>query len=389
MWTVNLFQVTTGIIGPELDYEDFSWSVELNGTESWSVKLKKSSLPNIDYNYWLAPWWVGCVFCYDGVPIVAGPLLNLPSEDFYNLDISGVGIRGIFARRKVVEELGLNGDWTVLPKKVLGWSNKSLGTIAKYVVQYSSEKKVGGSLPINYPIPEENGTHERNYKGFNVSNLSADAVLTKLSNVRGGPDILFKPRLLAPNRLVFDFWTGTNFDPRIQQFSFPNWDVTPKKNYVPNLRLTTTGAYQTFRVYATGAGQDEGIKMDVVANSAPMQQGFPLLETSIGTSKSEDIAVVRASGIGNLAMNTNKLQEVELHVRADGVYKLGTFWPGDLTELTVSGFITLGSGTHRMRLLAMNGSHDNDVMLNLQSENKFLSTEEVTSLTDEEDAEIV
>lgn len=385
MWSAYLFQMVTGSIGPRVDFENLTWGVDLNGTENWALDLKKSTLPRLDFNYWFAPWWVGCVICYDNVPIVAGPMVNLPSESENELKITGLGIRGIFARRKVVEELGLNADWTKLPTIPLSWSNRSLGTIAKLIVEYSSSRKYGGSLPISYPIADEVGTHTRTYQGFNISNLTTDAVLTKLSNVRNGPDIMFKPRLLSANKLTFDFWHGTNLDPRIQQFTSPSWDMTPTKNFVPKLRITTTGAYQSFRVYTTGAGQDQGIKMDVLTNSLPMQKEFPLLETSIGTSKSEDIAIVRSHGAANLQMNTNKLQEIELHVRADGVHKLGTFWPGDLVEITVKGYITLKDGTHRMRLLAMNGDDSNDVMLNLQSEDRFLSTQEVDDLIEAED----
>jgi hypothetical protein len=382
MWTCNLYQTTTGLIGPRLDPEEFSWGIELNGTESWSLTLKKSSLPKVDFNYWLAPWWVGVVFFYDGIPIVAGPLMNLPSESFSEIQLAGAGIRSILARRKVTHEI-FGTDWTSMPTLNVGWSGLSLGTISKRVVQQAQMKK-GGSLPISYPIPDETGINERNYRGFNIQNNSADAVLTKLSNVRSGPDILFKPRLVDPNRLTFDFWTGTKNSARIRQFSNPSWDITPEKSYTSNVRLTTTGAYQTFRVYSTGAGMDAGIKMDVVTNDDPLAKGFPLLETSIGTSKSEDLAVVRAHGMANLSMNTNVLQEIELHVRADGINKLGTFWPGDLVQVNIKNFITLEDKFHSMRLLAISGNSSNDVMMNLQSESKFLSTQESESETEED-----
>lgn len=380
MWTCSLFQISTGLLGPALEFDDFSWSIELNGTETWSISLKKSTLPRINYDYWLAPWWAGVAFFYDGVPIVAGPILNIPNDSFTDLDLSGVGIRGIFARRKVTEELG--EDWTTLPGTNVGWSGYSLNTIAKFVVQ-KSQMKNAGALPISYPIPDEFGTHERNYKGFNISNISTDQVLTKLSNVRHGPDILFKPRLADIGRLTFDFWTGTNINPRIHQNTFPVWDTTPVKGSISSMRLTTTGTYQSFRVYSTGAGIDAGIKMDVVTNIAPLQKEFPLLETSISSSNSEDIAIVRAHGISNLEINSNVLQEVEIHVRADGVNKLGTFWPGDLVQVYVKDFVTLKDGLHEMRLLAITGNTTNDIMLNLQSENKFISTQSIEELAED------
>jgi len=383
MWTCNLFQITTGLIGPRLEFESLTWGIELNGTETWSVDLKKSDLPKVDFNYWLAPWWAGIILFYDGVPIVGGPLVNLPSESFTELKLSGLGIRGVLARRKVTNEIH-GTDWTSMPTLEINLFDKSLGTIAKDVVKISQMKKAG-MLPISYPIPDEADNHIRNYMGFNIANITTDAVLTKLANVRYGPDMLFKPRLTAVNKLTFDFWHGTKEDPRIKQFNTPTWDMTPDKGSLSGFRLTTTGAYQSFRVYSTGAGTDKGIKMDVVTNDEPLTQGFPLLETSIGTSKSEQIEVVRAHGISNLQMNSNKLQEVEMHVRTDGVIKLGSFWPGDLVYVNVKGFITLKDGYHPMRLLAMSGTDSNEIMLNLQSEEKFLSTQGLESLTEDEE----
>lgn len=384
MWTCNLFQITTGLIGPRLNFEAITWGIELNGTETWSVDLKKSDLPLVDYRYWLAPWWVGIVFFYNNKPIIGGPLVNLPSESFTELKLSGLGIRGILARRKVTQEI-FGPDWTSMPQTEVNLTNRSLGTIAKEAVKISQQKK-GGALPISYPVPSESGTHMRNYMGFNVSNINTDQVLTKLANVRNGPDILFRPRVTAASKLTFDMWHGTNDNPRIQQSTdIPTWDMTPEKGSMDNFRLTTTGAYQSFRVYSSGAGTDKGIKMDVITNDEPLSQGFPLLETSISTSKSEQIEVVRAHGIANLQMNSNKLQEVEMHVRADGTVKLGSFWPGNLVYINVKGFVTLKDGFHPMRLLAMSGTHDQDVMLNLQSEEKFISTQGLESLTEDDE----
>lgn len=384
MWSASLFQVVSGLLGPKLQYESFTWGIELNGTESWSIKLKKSDLPNVDYDYWLAPWWAGVVIFYDNVPIVAGPIVNLPHDSDTEVHLSGLGIRGVFARRKLTEEFAGSGQWSLsLPSSIIGWSGWSLGTIAKFAVQ-QSQMKAGGSLPISYPLPDELGNHERNYKGYNISNINIDQILTKLANVRNGPDILFKPRLSAVNRLTFDFWTGTNASPRIQQSNFPIWDKTPVKSSIISMRLTTTGAYQSSRVYSTGAGIDAGTKIAVVTNQAPLQKEFPLLETSIGTSKSEDLNIIKSHGIANLEVNTNALQEVEIHVRADGTNKLGTFWPGDLVKVNVKDFVTLKDGVHDMRLLAMSGSNDNDVMLNLQKEEKFISTQDLQALAEEE-----
>lgn len=380
MWTCHLYQVTTGLIGPKVQPADFSWSIELNGTESFSVSLQKTELPNLELEYWLAPWWGGFALFWDNQPIIAGPILNIPNESLTEISFNCTGIRGVLAKRKVIGELT---NWSTLSKAFIQWSGMSLGTIAKRAVQ-QAQLKPGGTLPISFPIADQlianDDDHQRTYRAFNIGTIDCDSILTKLSNVIDGPDILFKPRLVQDNLLTFDMWHGTEKQPRIYQNTYPIWDTTPVRGQVSGMRLSTTGAYQTSRVFSTGAGQDEGLKMTVATNYYPLQKGFPLLETSISSSNSENINVVAAHGMSNLIANTNVLQEVEMHVRADGTNPLGTFWPGDLVQINVDGFITFGTGPQRMRLLAMSGDSSSNIMINLQSEDKFLSTDNIEEM---------
>lgn len=379
MWTVNLFQTVTGNLGPQVEYENFSWSLALNSIEEFSIDMKKSELPKLNLDYWFAPWWAGFVLFWDGNPVFGGPILNITNEDEKTISFGCAGIRAILAKRKIVLE-PTNNSWVNISKSFIQYTGLSLGTIAKKVVQ-QAQAKPSGILPISYPLPDETAAndadHQRTYRAFNIANIDCDAILTKLSNVINGPDILFKPRLVDPNTITFDLWTGTEQQPRIYQSYTPSWDTTAPLSDVSNLRLTTTGAYQSSRVFSTGAGQDEGTLMAVATNYTPLQKQFPILETSISISDSEQAAVVLAHGLANLEMNTNTLQEIQMHVRADGTNPLTSFWPGDLIEITVKGFVTLKDGTHRMRLLAMSGDTSNDVMLNMQTEEKFISTDKI------------
>jgi hypothetical protein len=363
------------MIGPQIDPESFSWSIELNGIESISLKLRKSTLPNLPLNFWLAPWWAGVVLSYNGTPIVAGPIITRPSESADFVTIGCGGIRTILAKRLVINEYS---DWTPLAKSYKYWSGMSLGTIAKRVVS-QAQAKSGGSLPISYALPDElvaNGgaDHERTYRGFNLQNVNAHDVLNKLSNVIGGPDIMFKPKLINDNQLTFVMWTGTDRQPRIYQQKTAVWDTTPSRGFVVDMSTISTGSYQSFRTFSTGAGQDAGLLIKVATNEGPLQAQFPLLETVVNVGNSENPKVVADHGLSNLWANKEPLLEVQMTIRADGVVPLGEFWPGDLVQVITQGWLSLPDGMTEMRLLSVVGDSSNNIKVSLQKEDKFVTT---------------
>lgn len=368
MWKAYLFQTVTGQVGPQIEVKSATWSVSLNGTETGHMELSKSDLPAVDLRYWLTPWWAGVMLVWNDQLIYAGPIIGRPYESFTTVTLDTGGMRSILMRRIVVPELT---DWTTISMVKTQFKGFSLGTIAKKVVQLIQQKS-GGSLPVSYPVPEQttvdDADHMRTYEGFNVANLGGDAVLTKISNVQGGPDIMFRPRMVDSSRITFDFWTGSEDSPRIPQKITPIWDTTAVDSSVSEMQMTTTGAYQTDRVYASGAGSDEGTLIRVATNTSRLSQGFPLLESTYASGDSTDPAVVMAHAEGNLTANDSVLHEINMTVRADGVYSLGTFWPGDLAQIVVKGWVSLPDGVYNARLLNFNGDLTNDIKLSLQIE---------------------
>lgn len=367
-WSVYLIKTMTGQIGPKIDPAALNWSISLNTTESASIEIKKSSLGQYDPTEWLTPWVGGVLLVWDGNPIFAGPIIGRPDETFDIIKVDCAGIRSILARRLVSYELL---DWGQLATSVIAYTGMSLGTIAKRVVQ-QAQLKSNGSLPIAYPVADQfvadGADHQRTYEGFNLQNLDCDAVLKKLSEVHLGPDIMFKPRLLNDSRLVWDLWTGTNNQPRIVQNNVPVWDSTPVNSGVAELNVVSTGAYITNRVYSIGDGMDQGTLITVSENAPSRDSGMPLLETVIAISKSSDPKVVKAHGDGVLYANSDVLREITMTVRADEPYPLASYWPGDLVEIVVKGWISLADGVHKCRLLNMSGDLFNNVRLSMQTE---------------------
>lgn len=376
-WSAYLIKTTSGQIGPKLDIETASWSISLNTIETLQVDIKKASLPTgLDYSLWLAPWWAGVLLMYDNTPVFAGPIISRPNEDFHNISLSCSGIRAILMKRFNVPQLARfpndAADWALLPKSVMPYHGMSLGTIAKHIVM-DVQRKPGGALPISYPVPDElltdDADHQRTYQGFNVQNLNADALLTELSGVHLGPDIMFKPRLVSGSKITWDMWTGTEAQPRIYQAQTNVWDTTPVKGSVSNLSIVSTGNYITNRVFSIGAGTDQGTLITVSENWDNLQNDFPLLETSVNAAvQSTDKSVVQRQGDGSLAANTGMLRELTLEVDITGVYPISTFYPGDLIKIVTKGWLTLEDGVHSCRLLNMTGGLTPIVRLSMQTE---------------------
>jgi len=365
MWEAYLYQSTTGQIGPRVELESQSWSIALNDVENISATLKKSDLPKTNLDLWLSPWWAGLLLTWRGTPIVAGPITNNPTETIKGISVTCGGIRSILAKRYVHHE---QDDWDKLPKTPVYLYGRSHGTMAKDIVKLV-QLKPGGALPISFPIADQlavnDANHQKTYRGYNVSTNGCHDLLTNLSNLSGGPDILFKPRLVADNLLTFDMWHGTEGAPRIKQNDIPVWDTTVEKGDVTDMQIIRTGAYQTGRVYGVGAGSDEGTKIEVATDLRAVKKGFPLLETVL-SDQSENPNVILSHAQGNLQANVDPLMEIQVTVRADSAIPLGQFWPGDLVYVVTKGWVSIPDGINKMRLLAINGDGTGNVKANLQ-----------------------
>jgi hypothetical protein len=367
-WTTYLFHVGTGRLGPRIDVSSGSWSIDLNTSETLKVVLEKKTLPAVNLDLWLAPWWGGVALFWNDTPMIAGPIIGHSQEDINKLSIDVGGIRSVLLRRLVIPELS---DWSTLAQKEISYYGYSLGTIARKVVQ-QVQQKPAGYLPIFYPQPDEtaanDANHQRVYQSFDLGNLSCDAVLTKLSNVSRGPDIMFRPRMVSPSNIGWDMWTGTEANPRIPQAQMNIWDTTAEKGNVAELLITSSGAYQTDRVFATGAGTDKGTLIQVAEDLSGLEQGYLLLESTISDGGNTNPAIVAAHAEGNLDAYKAPLRELALTVRADGTYPMGSFWPGDLIELYTGGWRDISDGLHRARILHMSGQFDHNIKLNIQTE---------------------
>lgn len=369
-WQAFLFETMTGTIITSINLNDTaSFSIPLTDDATMKFSLDKTDLPDVDLNVWLEPWISSVLITFQGRAIYAGPIISNPKEYAKEIQFDTSGPRSILARRYIISESAL--DSPSIAKGVVSYKGMSLGTIAQEVVKFALAKP-GGNLPIRYVSPREShandADHQRNYKAYDVNTLNADDVLTKLSEVGGGPDIAFRPKMVDDTRVVWEMHHGTEDEPRIAQKIIPEWDLTAVKSDVISIEITKTGTYLADRVITTGGGTNEATVMAVAEDfSRNKKKKYPMLETAYNVSDTENKAVLQKHAKSTLYRNRKPLMEFTLFVDAYGEYPFGTFWPGDLIYLYTKGYMNLDDGLNKMRLLNISGNYgSSNIRLALQ-----------------------
>lgn len=381
VWSLELFRSLDGLRLGLLPEASFSWSRTVRdgkmaeppqGAGQQSLSSFSFSLGALEHAGWIdrdEPGWqarllatfmphrLGVMALYDGLPIVGGPISDPVKVDAGGVAITVDGPTAFLAHRYVVPE-------AFAADRQIAFRGRDLGSIAQEVVKVALTKP-GGSLPITFD-PVRSGTHERTYQAFNVANLQVSDVLEKIANVIGGPDIDFRPYVVDAKHFAWHMHTGTQTDPWIGQGTVHSWEVGSPD--VETLTGDYSAAFTAHRVYGVGGGQDVGTVVTRVGvgdtAGVTLPPDWPLREAVHSNSDvdgAEKVGVLRAGAEGML-LNYPILQP-QLVVRADGSTPLGTFWPGELAEVSVMGHSVLADGTHTLRILGMSGSNSRSVSL--------------------------
>lgn len=302
-WAAWLADTKTGRIGPRipaLDGSKAEW--ELNGTGTWTIVADGDWLDTVPAGWWY-PWASSVLICHDAhdgagwQPVMLGPATEMPSAKMGTAGEKGMpatltdkDIRAILARRIITghrDWQAPEGTWQLQHEQVT-FSGMSLGTIAERLITKACER-YAGQLPIRpraghaqTGLAADDG-HTRTYHAYNLSNNGADKRLSELSEVIGGPDLAMRPVLEGddpdhPDTVTVEVWHGLEGQPQIPQTGRRIWDATAPRGGVTGLEVATDSSGIYTRSWATGAGEDADILMDVRQNEHLMQAGMPLME---------------------------------------------------------------------------------------------------------------
>lgn len=268
--------------------------ITLNQTGLATVTVQKSSLDGITRR-WIRPWAHGILLTLESealgeTPVFAGPITAPPAEYPDSLSFSVSGIRAVFEHRfATAKDYGT--DVAAMRKSKLVYKDRSLAYIAQDLVRRGMDK-AGGYLPIRFATNPGSGSHERTYHGYDLENNRIDKRLEELSNVIGGPDILFHPEWADEARqyIRWAMYTGTDAHPPIAQDWSMVLDAGAPEPHISELAMEVDGDDFSTRFYATGTGEGEGIAMMGDDNRALLSDGHPLLE---GTASFPSVSEAR------------------------------------------------------------------------------------------------
>ena len=366
-WEAWLAETQTGQLGAKLAVLSGTWDESAGAAESVSVVADKGPLKALDPARWLVPWKTAIVLTADGQPTLFGPVINVPKISRNTVQFPVGGVLDILAQRYATADDYGPGQGTELAESVLSYSGLSLGSIMWRLVQQAMNRR-GGALPIVHGSPDEASIHERNYRGFDISNLDTAHLLDLLSGVIGGPDYRFDAQWADEEhrRVQWAFRHGTTVSTDIPQQLVLTGDTTAPRAPIsaPDVVCSWT---PTGKVYATGAEEGAGVAITVVENESAMLN-MPLLELTMSDTSAEELPLLTQRAQARLDRGKTMTVQVNTsidasvgrhpslwHVGDIARVKLGDEWwplPPDMTARIVSRKGTLGSSIIDIELQA-------------------------------------
>lgn len=248
-------------------------------------------------------------------------------------------------------------------------------TVTKTVTTYSYDgngKETGSTKRTEGPTTTvEAKPIEVTYRDFNVVNHRCSDILRAIANSAGGPDMQFRPYLTEDGQHVrFRFLAGSDGDIFLHQdkrlsLSYAAGEAGTLEN------VSVDRAQPVQRVYGVGAGTGSGTLTFLAEDLTLVSQsdGWPLVEYTYQDSKAEEIAMLRSGTTAVLHANSRPLMQVKGEINAFDVsggmplHALGSFWPGEMFDVSIQGFPDLPDGVYSMRLMQMSGDETGKVEL--------------------------
>lgn len=251
------------------------------------------------------------------------------------------------------------------------WQGLSLRAIACEVIRQCTSLKPGGELPIDLPWLGEKGNHQRmDYQDWDVQNQSGKQILSKLANVIGGPDMQFRPYLSDSQHVRYRFEAGSDGDVYLGQKTVHSLSYHPLGGTIEDLKVDRMAPTQRF--YATGAGSDKATLCCLAEDLTLCRRSdpWPLREGTYSDSDAKNWDVLKSHAQAKLAANSKPLMQLSGTINANDVdasgmplHALGTFWPGEIFEISITGYPDLPDGLYRQRLMKMSGDQTGKVTL--------------------------
>lgn len=373
--TVMTGQLTTGRQLTQLPVTAAPWSVELGGAGSVAATMKLDA-PRVrarpELLLAVEPLRSFLAVLAGDKVLEAGPIWSHDYDDSKKqLTVRAGGLRSIFDHRLVMKILAAGEDPAATSVTLAG----ALADIARHLVQLLISH-TGGQLPIVFG-EDIGGDSTRTYAGHELS--VAGDMLDNLSEVIGGPEIAFEPRLTEDRQgIVWRMRTGTTADPLLHQEGSSSvtadadwiWDSRAPRSGITGLSVKRDAGKVAYRTWATGEGTGESLLIATVQDGQMLAHDYPLLEATSAHGSVLDPVTLDQHATANLIARMRPWTTWSMSVRAAAAPRLGLYRPGDWAKVWVPKDHPylgryLAQGFHRTRIVKMAGDLGPTVKLDL------------------------
>lgn len=247
----------------------------------------------------------------------------------------------------------------------VSYSGLSYRAIMSDIGQMSTDRKQGGTLPIDWPYTQERGTRRKNsLHAWNVQNNKADKLLTDIANLINGPDFAFEPYLADGQHIRVRFIAGSDADLSLYAGTTPvELSYYPGAGQLDELQISHAAPIQ--RWYASGAGTDEATitayAEDMTEVTSRMDAQI-LRESTYSDTDTENVDVLKKHVLSRLEANKRKLIQITATVDFSDTAAGGirctpsTLRPGMPATLHINGFPSLPDADYPATIMKISGN---------------------------------
>lgn len=315
------------------------------------------------WQHGVLPWADGILVCYDNTPVMAGPIVELPTETASAIELTAHGIEELLNQQIALAQNYPGGDELRHGKNVT-LRAANLSWLAWLVVQQTMART--GRLPIVAGMPEAAGSaHYRDWEPWNINNNGVWKRLSELTEVINGPDIAFRPEWVPGEigqRIQWRMMAGTTLSPYIPQTHVPVIDLT-----APGARVTSiepTGEWNpATTVYGYGSGEGAAMLISFARANAALRAHLPVLEDVLADGGNDDWSLLQQHVNAEVASRENPVTQTSVELSVDDPSAgLLRWWTGDYCQLVSDGrWMQLPAGMSKQRCIKRTASIGADV----------------------------
>jgi hypothetical protein len=336
----------TGTVLDEVPLHDVTFSTVLNDAGEFRGQFP---LGPRDPRYLLEPGRTALYVVRDGVLVWGGIIWTTKySSTERSIEIGGGGFLSYFDRRRVLPPWydPASDDLPALEPTV--FEDVDQAEIARSLVRTAQEHP-GGDIGVRADTADDPDTTFPRSLTYPASELkSVGEALRELAELDEGPDILIDASFQGDGTPLRRLRVG---EPRLGQEGAPHvWE------YGANLMSyawPVDGASMAGRIFAQGAGSEDGQLIEAAVDDGLISAGWPLTETEVSHANLDDRTVLASIASSTLRTVNRPVVLPELVVRADREPALGSYQVGDHAQVVIKDDYFTGGIDFRIRILGI------------------------------------